>query len=138
MVPVETGLLPRSRRSHEAVLMQSPPIPAVFAQERQRRIAQLVEEHGRARRRPGCEFGVSTVTIRKDLVALEQQGALVRTHGGAVVGDRTRAERAFEIRERFQRATRRTTSAPSPRASSSTARASPWTPARRRSRWPAI
>jgi DeoR/GlpR family transcriptional regulator of sugar metabolism len=85
--------------------MQSPDGPGqVFAQERQRHIARLIEEHGRVRVADlATRFGVSTVTIRKDLEALERDGALVRTHGGALASDRNRAERAFEIRERFQR-----------------------------------
>jgi DeoR/GlpR family transcriptional regulator of sugar metabolism len=75
-----------------------------FAQERQRHIARLVEEHGRVRVGDlAGRFGVSTVTIRKDLVELERQGLLVRAHGGALAADRNRAERAFDIRERLQR-----------------------------------
>ena len=77
----------------------------VFAEERQQHIARIVEEHGRARVAELSRlFGVSGVTIRKDLDLLEQQGRLVRTHGGAVVAHRTGAERAFDIRERLQRA----------------------------------
>ena len=76
----------------------------VFAEERQQHIARIVEEHGRARVAELSRlFGVSGVTIRKDLALLEQQGRLVRTHGGAVVADRVGAERAFDIRERLQR-----------------------------------
>lgn len=54
-------------------------------QERRRRIHALIEEHAEgtvtdlARR-----FGVSVVTIRTDLAALEDKGAIVRTHGGAL------------------------------------------------------
>ena len=52
-----------------------------------------------ARPRPGratwpSEFGVSTVTIRKDLVALEAEGRLIRTHGGAIVAGPATARRA--------------------------------------------
>ncbi len=85
--------------------MHAPDGPGeVFAQERQRHISRIVEEHGRARVADlAARFGVSTVTIRKDLVALERQGALVRTHGGALAADGNRPERAFDIRERFQR-----------------------------------
>ena len=73
----------------------------VFAEERQHLIARLVEEHGRARVTDlSAQFGVSQVTIRKDLEELEQQGRLVRTHGGAVApspgrrGARVRRPRA--------------------------------------------
>jgi DeoR/GlpR family transcriptional regulator of sugar metabolism len=75
----------------------------VFALERQEHIARIVEEHGRARVSDLAEqFGVSAVTIRKDLVALETDRRLVRTHGGAIAVDRSRPELAFEIRERLQ------------------------------------
>ena len=62
----------------------------VFARERQEHIARIVEEHGRARvTELALRFGVSTVTIRKDLLALEGESRLVRTHGGAIAVDRT-------------------------------------------------
>ena len=75
----------------------------VFARERQEHIARIVEEHGRARVSDlASRFQVSTVTIRKDLVVLESEHRLVRTHGGAIASDRSRPELSFEIRERLQ------------------------------------
>ena len=75
----------------------------VFAPERQDRIARLVEEHGRARVVDlASRFGVSSVTIRKDLVALEAAQRVVRAHGGAIAIDRSRPELSFDIRERLQ------------------------------------
>jgi DeoR/GlpR family transcriptional regulator of sugar metabolism len=75
----------------------------VFARERQEHIVRIVEEHGRARVTDLASlFGVSAVTIRKDLVALEGERRLVRTHGGAITIGRSRPELAFEIRERLQ------------------------------------
>ena len=75
----------------------------VFARERQEHIVRVVEEHGRARVTDlASRFGVSAVTIRKDLVALEAERRLVRTHGGAITIGRSRPELAFEIRERLQ------------------------------------
>jgi len=75
----------------------------VFARERQEHIARIVEEHGRARVSDlAARFHVSAVTIRKDLVVLESEGRLVRTHGGAIARDRSRPELSFEIRERLQ------------------------------------
>lgn len=75
----------------------------VFARERQERILRLVEERGRARVSDlVAQFGVSAVTIRKDLLALESEQRLVRTHGGAIAIDRSRPELPFEIRERLQ------------------------------------
>ena len=75
----------------------------VFAQERQAHIVRIVEEHGRARVSDlAALFGVSGVTIRKDLVTLEADHRLVRAHGGAIAIDRSRPELAFDIRERLQ------------------------------------
>jgi DeoR/GlpR family transcriptional regulator of sugar metabolism len=44
-------------------------------------------------------LGVSEVTVRKDLDALEGQGLLLRMHGGAMVSGRGRLERHFATRE---------------------------------------
>ncbi len=75
----------------------------VFARERQEHIVRIVEEHGRARVADlATRFGVSQVTIRKDLVVLEAEGRLRRTHGGAIGMERDRAELSFDIRERLQ------------------------------------
>jgi len=75
----------------------------VFARERQERIARIIEEHGRARVSDlAAQFAVSGVTIRKDLLALESEHRLVRTHGGAIAPDRSRPELSFQIRERLQ------------------------------------
>ncbi|MGD0018493.1 MAG: DeoR/GlpR family DNA-binding transcription regulator [Candidatus Limnocylindrales bacterium] len=77
----------------------------VFARERQQHIARSVEEHGRVRVTDLAErFAVSEVTIRKDLRVLETEGRVVRAHGGALAPSRSRPERAFEVRERLQRA----------------------------------
>ena len=57
----------------------------LFLQERLDQITALLQEQGRASVADLSErFGVSTVTIRNDLATLEQQGRLLRTHGGAV------------------------------------------------------
>jgi DeoR/GlpR family transcriptional regulator of sugar metabolism len=77
----------------------------VFARERQQHIALSVEEFGRVRVTDLSErFGVSEVTIRKDLRALETEGRVIRAHGGALAPNRSQAERAFEVRERLERA----------------------------------
>jgi DeoR/GlpR family transcriptional regulator of sugar metabolism len=76
---------------------------AVYARERQLYIARLIGEHGRVRVTDlAARFGVSGVTIRKDLIALETEGRVVRTHGGAIAPDHHRPEVAFDIRERLQ------------------------------------
>ena len=76
----------------------------VFAQERQQQITAIVEERGRAHVVDlAARFGVSAVTIRKDLEILESERRLVRTHGGAIAPERIRPELAFAIRERLQK-----------------------------------
>jgi len=77
----------------------------VFARERQEQIAQIVAEAGRARvTELAKRFGVSAVTIRKDLLILEDEERLVRTHGGAISPrSSSRPEVAFTVRERLQR-----------------------------------
>jgi DeoR/GlpR family transcriptional regulator of sugar metabolism len=78
---------------------------AVFAPERQAQIAQMIADVGRVRVADlASRFGVSPVTIRKDLLILEGQARLVRTHGGAIAPRETsRPEAAFEVRERLRR-----------------------------------
>lgn len=78
---------------------------SVFALERQEQIALQLAESGRVHVSDlAARFGVSKVTIRKDLLALESQARLIRTHGGAIAPrDASRPEAAFEIRERLQR-----------------------------------
>lgn len=78
-------------------------LTGVFARERQQYIARVVEEHGRVWVTDlATHFGVSGVTIRKDLLTLEAEGRVVRTHGGAISPLANRPELAFEIRERLQ------------------------------------
>jgi Transcriptional regulators of sugar metabolism len=75
----------------------------VFTLERQEEIARVVAEQGRARVTDlAAQFGVSTVTIRKDLLVLESRRRLVRAHGGAIRLDRARPELPFDVRERLQ------------------------------------
>ena len=75
----------------------------MFAPERQQQIHRLVEEHGRALVVELAErFDVSEQTIRKDLLTLEQQGRVVRTHGGAIAVDRGRPELGFDVRRRLE------------------------------------
>jgi len=74
-----------------------------FARERQEEIARILEERGRARVNDlASRFGVSGVTIRRDLGVLESENRAVRTHGGAIAPDERGAELAFDIRERLQ------------------------------------
>lgn len=47
-------------------------------------------------------LGVSEVTVRKDLDALEGQGLVTRVHGGAVSSGRARLELSFAAREQIR------------------------------------
>ena len=68
------------------------PLPA----ERHRRIEGILHERRVVRVSTLSEqIGVSEVTIRRDLEALERRGILERTHGGAVLTQRMRAEPAY-------------------------------------------
>lgn len=64
------------------------PMAEVSVAERRLRIMQLLKEHGHASVSKLSErFGVSEVTVRKDLSALEEDHVVVRTHGGAVLAE---------------------------------------------------
>ena len=79
------------------------PIGGVFARERQQEIVRIIEERGRARvTELAAHFGVSAVTIRKDLTILEGDRLVLRAHGGAISPRGSRPELAFDIRERLQ------------------------------------
>ncbi|GAB3352746.1 DeoR/GlpR family DNA-binding transcription regulator [Lysobacter tyrosinilyticus] len=56
-----------------------------MGEDRRRRIVAWINERGSATvNEMAHEFGVSTVTLRADLQALEESGALERSHGGAL------------------------------------------------------
>lgn len=57
-----------------------------FAEERRARILKSLQQQGRVEVLDLARmFGVSEHTIRRDLLALQAQGALQKTHGGAVM-----------------------------------------------------
>src|SRR6202035_6173769 len=57
----------------------------LLMEERRRRICEFLRAEGRVTVEAlATRFGISQVTIRVDLSALETVGALVRTHGGAL------------------------------------------------------
>lgn len=53
------------------------------------------------------EVGASLATLRRDLLALEQQGIVSRTHGGARMARGAEVEVAFELREKQNLAEKR-------------------------------
>jgi DeoR/GlpR family transcriptional regulator of sugar metabolism len=76
----------------------------VSARERRQLIAGLLEDEGRVSvAELATRFGVTDVSIRRDLMILEGAGRLRRVHGGAVTSRRTReggyAAKARENRE---------------------------------------
>ena len=52
-------------------------------------------------------IGASLATVRRDLLVLEQQGVISRTHGGASIAHAADAEVGFEIREKQNLAAKR-------------------------------
>ncbi|MFW5844452.1 MAG: DeoR/GlpR family DNA-binding transcription regulator, partial [Spirochaetota bacterium] len=53
--------------------------------ERQQKILDVVDDRGVVRVTELSNlFGVSEITIRRDLIALESEGLLTRSHGGAI------------------------------------------------------
>ena len=57
----------------------------VFAEVRQQELLSLINKKGRIAVNDLCKkFGVSPVTIRKDLTELERLGQIKRVHGGAI------------------------------------------------------
>ncbi len=57
----------------------------LFAVERRRIVLDLLKTHGRVDNTElSRRFGVTSESVRRDLVALEEEGLLVRVHGGAI------------------------------------------------------
>lgn len=70
-----------------------------FIEERQQHIIELLQEYGRITVKELCQlFKVSNVTIRSDLNELEQEGLLIRTHGGAMAANQNSPELPFTLR----------------------------------------
>src|SRR4051794_32491013 len=66
--------------------------------QRQDQILELVERQGFVRVADlASRFGVSTVTVRSDLAALESHGRLRRVRGRAVPPNALRAEQPYEV-----------------------------------------
>ncbi|MBE9639290.1 DeoR/GlpR family DNA-binding transcription regulator [Salipiger mangrovisoli] len=66
---------------------QAPP-PRMMGEVRKDRIAQMVRKTGfMSSVDLAGHFGVSEMTVRRDLRELEERGDLRRTHGGAILGD---------------------------------------------------
>ena len=72
---------------------------AALAPSRRARVLEALARDGAVRvSRLTDELGVTHVTIRRDLAQLEQEGLLVRVHGGAVAVDQQSEQPASEHR----------------------------------------
>lgn len=72
--------------------------------ERRRQIVELVERREQATvEELAAQFDISVVTIRSDLKALEEAGAIVRTHGGALI-QRDQSDLPISVKENQQHA----------------------------------
>ncbi len=72
----------------------------MFGVERRSKIMSLLNENKSVLvNETAALFDVTEETIRRDLKDLENQGLLVRTHGGAVLSEDVRIEAPLEIRE---------------------------------------
>lgn len=73
-------------------------------EERQSRVLELLEQGGALRVDQLAErFGVTQVTVRKDLTVLEERGLLQRTHGGAVHAPRALYNPSFREKSHLHR-----------------------------------
>jgi len=71
------------------------------AERRRRELTRILSRDGEVSTAGAAErFGVSEMTIRRDLDALEGSGVAVRSYGGAVVAQRISFEFAFDERRR--------------------------------------
>lgn len=75
----------------------------LFAEERKKRLVEYINEHHRVTGAQLCEaFDVSSATIRNDLKELDEQGLIVRTHGGAIKKNRSGFEVPMETRTSYE------------------------------------
>ncbi|WP_409300291.1 DeoR/GlpR family DNA-binding transcription regulator [Peribacillus sp. SCS-155] len=76
----------------------------LFATERRQKILDLLHDKQRITVKELSEkLHVSEATLRTDLNVMEEEGLLVRTHGGAMIDDKNRAENTFSEREKKNR-----------------------------------
>lgn len=75
---------------------------AKYAEERRSELLRILASAGRIDAATvAAEFGVTSETVRKDLIALENTGLLRRVHGGAVPADSHLYEPTLEARIEF-------------------------------------
>src|SRR6056297_1252088 len=72
--------------------------------DRQARIQKLIQDNGIVKVGELSKlFGVTELTIRRDLDVLEEQGILDRTHGGAILRHRVRIEPLYSEKDQVNR-----------------------------------
>ena len=77
---------------------------ALIPADRRKRIQEIVQQKGIVKVADLSKlFGVSELTIRRDLDILERKDILERTHGGAVYNQRMRIEPLYEQKSRIHR-----------------------------------
>jgi DeoR/GlpR family transcriptional regulator of sugar metabolism len=82
------------------VIVQS----GVSARARRQQIAEMLQDEGRVSVADlAVRFGVTDVSIRRDLMILEGAGELRRVHGGAVPASRSRRDGAYPLKARENR-----------------------------------
>lgn len=75
----------------------------MMVEERRRHILDILDQSRRVTVRELADtFSVSTVTVRSDLEALAQMGALVRSHGGAVKPHSPAPDLPISLKERLR------------------------------------
>ncbi len=84
---------------------KTPAEPRLLIEERRRRILDRLNEQGRVTVGELANgFGISAVTIRGDLDVLDQRGALVRSHGGALKRLNPRQDHPLKVKETLHHA----------------------------------
>ena len=75
----------------------------VYAAERQQLIHQLLQDEKRCSVNELAErFGVSKATVRSDLSAMDSEGLLIRTHGGAILREGDTAAPSLPDRKSYE------------------------------------
>jgi len=75
----------------------------VFAEERQNKITELINDRGRITvEELAAEFNISVITIRRDLKELEDKSLVKRTHGGAIKNPISSEEILYEDQMKFK------------------------------------
>lgn len=73
----------------------------MFVSERRNKIMERLYEKKRLTvKELSLEIGVSEATLRTDLNKMEEEGMLIRTHGGAILNDETESDTSFSAREK--------------------------------------